>query len=294
MKLWLLVCCIILAMACSSKKKTERADGKAAGVSKSKSGADASDEKELDIEDILESKPVEAHEGSQNGSVDYSKLKEAVQRDNAVEVLEASSAILSQKKEDITALNTLAMYHYKKGQIGIAKTILQRAFKQREDSPVLYNNLGIILLREGKTRDATAAFKRALKGDEKQAAALANLAGVYAKYGDFEKAIQQFENLSQVSPIADLSEEMRLAFSVALWKAGRKDKAKTEFEELYKVGKNTRMLFAYSVFLLDEFGATDLAQEVFSRLKQETLSREMKTWVAGLEKKFSKKKDNAK
>ena len=59
-----------------------------------------------------------------------------------------ASKILSSRPNDLRELSALGLYHMQRGQMGAARIFFERALKKHPDEPGIYNNIGVIQLRE--------------------------------------------------------------------------------------------------------------------------------------------------
>ncbi len=63
-----------------------------------------------------------------------------------------------------------------------------------------HNNLGNVLLAQGRAADAIAEFSTVVRLDPKSADALGNLAQAYAIAGDFDRAQETIDRALRLSP----------------------------------------------------------------------------------------------
>lgn len=118
----------------------------------------------------------------------YESLSQAIRAGKAAAMQDEAAKILAANPGDAVALNALAIYHLRRGHVGAAKLLLERAFEKNPGNAALLNNLGVILLEEDNPHGAIANFKRALKLDDRHAEALGNLGSIYLRGGDVLKA----------------------------------------------------------------------------------------------------------
>ncbi len=104
-------------------------------------------------------------------------------------IIEAVSMRLGKDQNDLKALNTLAMFYYESKKFGLARILINRALKTH-NVPGLHNNLGVILLAEGKQRPAIASLREAMALQSGYAIGAANLGSVYVEYKDYQRALQ--------------------------------------------------------------------------------------------------------
>ena len=120
---------------------------------------------------------------------DYRQLQLAMKSNNEGSVVESVSKILSKDDKNIKALNSLALFYFNRGKLGISKLIYNRAFKSHKDHPGLHNNLGVIYLEEGDLPRAMISFKRSISLQKSYSIAKNNLSSIAVSYYDYSHAI---------------------------------------------------------------------------------------------------------
>lgn len=235
-----------------------------AGMRKSGDGAQGGDQAEPTIDGEAGDgggeggeEPKQAKTPSQDlpqatGRVDssmYHALNKAVRAGNATVIQEECAKILAVNSSDAVALNTLALYHFRRGKTGAAKLMLNRAFEKNTSAASLYNNLAIVLLEEGDQGGAILNFKKALRIDERHPEALGNLGSLYAQGGDYTKAAPLLE-ASYRQNKANVAIANNYAISLRL--AKNYEGAKRIYDELVqKNGKDVAVLLNYAILLID-------------------------------------------
>ena len=103
-------------------------------------------------------------------------------------VLAAVSRVLNKDTNNIFAINALSLFYlkHKKPQMGVL--LINRVLAKKPKIAPLLNNLGVILLNQGRIREAIVYFKKSLKSDPSDVIANANLGAIFAKNHDFENA----------------------------------------------------------------------------------------------------------
>jgi Flp pilus assembly protein TadD len=120
-------------------------------------------------------------------------LQEAVQAQNNQEILRTASSILALYPKDLTALNALAMAHYRSGRHTMAKFFLNKAIRISSQHSALHSNYALVLMAQGERREAMQSMKRALSIDSKDIVVNANLGSLYVKERDYQKALPLLE-----------------------------------------------------------------------------------------------------
>lgn len=121
------------------------------------------------------------------------QLQEAIQKQDDRNIAIYSRELLIRSPSDISALNALALYYFKRGQFETAKTLLNKAISVEPQVSLLYSNLGFIVQSQGQDDEATQLYRQSLKIDPLNAIAAANIGSIYLKRKDYQKAKVAFE-----------------------------------------------------------------------------------------------------
>ena len=98
------------------------------------------------------------------------------------------SRIISDSPDYLPAYVELADLYIERGRFGDAIATLQGARTVAPNDPVIANNLGVLLLRDGAFADASEVFGDAVAQDPTEARYHANLAVSYAMQGEYQAA----------------------------------------------------------------------------------------------------------
>ncbi|MES2855106.1 MAG: tetratricopeptide repeat protein [Bdellovibrionota bacterium] len=233
MKLKLITYILILAScgtlaACGSSSKSPDKGNASAG------GLDDSDQD--DIPDVS-ADPIRAETAQTKSSADekYQPLAQAVRSAQSTKINEEAAKILSTNPNDPTALNALALFHFRQGRAGAAKILLSRAFEKNADVAALHNNLGVILASESDDGAAIVSFKKALQIDNRHVEASGNLGSIYLRGGDANRALPLLEQARRGQPN---NVGFNVAYGAALRAAGKLSEAQRVYEDVLK--KNPR------------------------------------------------------
>ena len=79
--------------------------------------------------------------------------------------LKAYTRAASQQGLNVDTLSALGSANLRLGRLGQAEKLLRRATKEAPDFPAAWNNLGVILIEQGKTAEAAAIFRNAFATD---------------------------------------------------------------------------------------------------------------------------------
>ncbi|MBY0384837.1 hypothetical protein K2X05_06725, partial [bacterium] len=162
-----LICLIALLNNCASTTDESSSDSGELSVDDKKSSA-------KETESASVAAPV-----VQTSPKALSELSKAFQSKNQKELFNIAGQILSQNPNDAQALNALALHHIQKGEWGAARLLLERALEKNKDVAGLYNNLGVIDLREESLESAYLNFKTAYSKDSRNSNVLNNLGSIY-------------------------------------------------------------------------------------------------------------------
>ena len=166
--------------------------------------------------------------GSQKETlVNFTKLKNAGKKEEAVQVLKAH---LETEPDWYYGNLYLGKFYYDEGEYGESLPFLQKA---KEINPVSFGpcgkELGTALLAQGRNEDAIKAYEEAkefLDPAEREEMEMVLWKGYY-KCGDYEKALSHFERFTY--RFSDSYEDMKMAGEMYL-KLGRELDAKNAFE----------------------------------------------------------------
>jgi len=122
------------------------------------------------------------------------ELSKALDSHDQKDLFKQAGLILSKNPYDPQALNALAIHHITKAEWGAARLLLEKALEKNKDVAGLYNNLGVISLREDNLEAAYTYFKTAYAKDPKNANVLNNLGSIYVKYLDYGRAERMIED----------------------------------------------------------------------------------------------------
>ena len=214
----------------------------------------------------------------------YSALSQALRANKSGGVQDEAARILVANPDDLVALNALAMWNYRQKKIGAAKLLLARAIEKGEPKASILNNYGLTLLAEGDEIGAAEQFKKALRLDEGHAEANANLGAIYAKGGDWKKALPRLATAwnagRQDSAIAN-------NYAIALRGEGENEKAREIFEEAMKRNnKDPILILNYAALLIEAMNKPKEGLPLVYRVKfLETERKDVLTRANQLERK---------
>jgi tetratricopeptide (TPR) repeat protein len=94
----------------------------------------------------------------------------------------------------------LAAEYVRKDQLEKALEYYQQAYQLKPDDPKVMNDYAITLLSANKFEDAENLYEKILEKDSTNVNALVNLAMIYARKGDAEKAIFTYSRIVSIDP----------------------------------------------------------------------------------------------
>jgi len=214
----------------------------------------------------------------------YQALAQAVRAGKSNAIVEEAAKILGSNPNDPLALNTLALFHFRRGKVGAAKLLINRAFEKNQGTAALYNNYAIILLEEGDQSGAVVNFKKALRIDDHHAEALGNLGSMYVQGGDFLKALPLLEQSYHLN-----RNNLAIAnnYAIALRANKNYEGARRIYDEILKQNsRDVPALLNMAILLIDFMGKPKDGLALVYKVKfLETERKDVLSRVNALEKK---------
>ena len=125
---------------------------------------------------------------------DFKRLSQAIATRKEHRVLKAVSIILSKDPDNIVAANSLALFYLRSNRWSLGTLILNRVSSKKSNAPVIMNNLAIVSLKYGNTREAVTYLKKALSSDKSYSFARVNLANIFIQQYDYRNAYAYYKN----------------------------------------------------------------------------------------------------
>jgi Flp pilus assembly protein TadD len=226
---------LLFLWGCSSADK--QSDGESSNTLEANSGSESSPSSKS------EAPPQEVSKKTS------SELSKAFDRKDYKEMFAIAGQILTQNPNDAHALNTLALYHTQKGEWGAARLLIERALEKNKDMAGLYNNLGVIALREDNLEAAYNYFKTAYAKESRNPNVLNNLGSIYVKYLDYSRGEKLIEDAYSY-----LSDSTSVANNLAIIKRsqGQYDQAATLYQKIIdKDPRNVSTLLNYAILQIE-------------------------------------------
>ena len=191
-------------------------------------------------------------------------------------LVKAASDLLSIDQNNLLALNTLGLFYFEHGRLGLAKIIFNRALAANPGSAApLNNNLGVVYLAENNQRKAIASFRKALEAKPDYRIAAANLGSLYLEYKDYNRALGPLEagykSVKSEIKNGGTAHEVANNYALALAGSGNIKKARTIFADINENNpRNPSILLNYAILLVNKVKDTKEAKAVISKLKMQT------------------------
>jgi Flp pilus assembly protein TadD len=256
MKCLVILVLMIALSGCSSLKSTKDVTGT------SSSGTSGSDDILNDGSETGDTPVPPRREGQAAGEADskpvrgldqkYQLMAQAIRAGKTEQIYQEAAKVLGSDPHDPIALNALAMYQFRRGKLGAAKILLNKAFEKHPENASLHNNMGLIYLADGDYVSAVGSFKRALKTDDHNAEALGNLGSIYVQNHDYAKALPLLEDAYRLNK-ANFA--VANNYAIALRANKTFDKAKDIYEDLIKQNsRDVSVLTNYATLLIEHMG----------------------------------------
>ncbi len=194
-----------------------------------------------------------------------SELSKAFDNKQYKEMFEIAGGILAKSPYDAHALNTIALYHTQRGEWGAARLLIERALEKNKDVAGLYNNLGVIALREDNLEVAYVNFKTAYAKDSSNPNVNNNLGSIYVKYLDYGRGAKLVE-----TAYSSLSDSASVTNNLAIIK-----RSQGQYEEaasLYKKNvdkdpRNVSTLLNYAILQIEYMKKYDEGEKLLNKLE---------------------------
>lgn len=122
-----------------------------------------------------------------------SQLQDAIQKQDDRAIAIHAREILLRNPQNVTALNALALFYFKKGQIETAKTLLNKALSIEPEISLLHSNLAFVYQSQNLNDEAILTYRQAMKIDPYNSIAASNIGYLYLKRKDYRKAQVAYE-----------------------------------------------------------------------------------------------------
>ncbi len=212
-----------------------------------------------------------------------SDLDRAIQKQDDRSIAIAARQVLLQSPDDAKALNALALYHFRHGDTGTAKVLLNKAIAAHDQISMLYSNLGVVLQGAQEDEDAVKAYREALKVDPYNAIAASNVGAYYAKVKDYNKAQVALEIAVEKG---QRDWKTLNNYGVTLMALGKYNLAETQLKGASNLQpQNTAVLLNYAILLVDYLKKPAEGLDVLNKIRFIGTSPDIRKRISELENK---------
>lgn len=214
-------------------------------------------------------------------------LTEAIKNQRDDDIYKYAGQTLLENPNDVRALNSMAIYHYKKGRFSAAEYLLRKAIASDNRSVQAHSNLGLIFMAQKERREAVVEFRKALEISPEDPVASANLGSIFIEEKDYIKAEIALENVYKKG----WKDSKVLAnYAVALAAVGKLEKSESIYKDLLKdQNSNREVLFNYAILQVELLKKNSEGLDTINRLKFIGPTGEMKKRLSQLEAKAKSK-----
>lgn len=212
-----------------------------------------------------------------------SELETAIKSQNEERMKDAAEEQLKRVTDHPLALNTLAMYYFRKGKTEYAGYLISKALQKDPQQSALHSNLGLVQMARGESELAIKSFRRAIELNSRDGIAAANAGAIYVKNKDYIKAALVLE-IAYDQGIRDAKTVNN--YGVALAATGNPKKAKDMYSKALKENSSGKeLLLNYAILLIEHLNSNDEGLETLNRLKFIGVPTESRERVSLLENK---------
>lgn len=250
-KLFLISLSLILVSGCQLLEE---------GIDTSADSEDAAAKVNLDAE---EQKMLKEKQEQVGGT--YSQLRKLYKAKRFRELLNEAAKILSKDEYDLRALAILGIYHMDQKEYGAARLFFEKALEKHKGEAGLYNNIGVIQLREGNLESALVSFRKAYEVERANPYVAANLGSIYIKYMDYVEAEPLVEDA-----YSRLSDNTIVAnnYAIVLRTQGQYESAEKIYKKaLDKDPRNISTNLNYAILLVEYMKKYDKARQLVNKIE---------------------------
>lgn len=225
--------------------------------------------------------PVKAAVDGDAKTKSLNELDKAIQKQDEFQIAVSARQMLIQNPQDPKALNALALYHFRKGELGAAKALLNKAIAAHPHLSMLFSNFGIVLQAIGEDGEAVRAFREALKVDPFNAVAAANVGAYYAQNRDYLKAQVALELAIQRG-----QRDWRTInnYGVTLMALGKSSLAESNLKKASEIQpQNVQVLLNYASLLVEHLNKPAEGLEVINKIRFIGPSPDLRKRISELE-----------
>jgi tetratricopeptide (TPR) repeat protein len=177
--------------------------------------------------------------------------------------MEFARAALMREPQSTTALKVMMRSYLDRKQLAMAKLVALRAVKIDENDPELHHTVGLILQHEGDADGARLQFKRALEARPDYIPSHIILAQLALDFEDYPGAE---EHLRKILQAGGKSAAAHLNLGIAYKGQGQYDKAMQEYDEAEKLDPKLAAIYLNRAIILHRAkDAPERALELYKR-----------------------------
>jgi len=184
---------------------------------------------------------------------------------NEDKIFKAATNILLVNNQDPLAMYSLGGYYQRKNKPEAAKVLFNRLIRLNVKVSEVYNNLGLMELRDGEKKAALTFFRKAVEARSSNAAAAINAGNLYLEHKDYNKAVTAYEFANLKS-----SRDFRLLsnYSMALMGAGKVEESEKIIKEALVVANSDKnLMLNYAILLIDHLKKYQEGLDQISKLR---------------------------
>ncbi|MFN8791061.1 MAG: tetratricopeptide repeat protein [Bdellovibrionales bacterium] len=209
------------------------------------------------------------------------KLNNAIQKQDERAIAISARELLIRNPQDIKALNALALYHFRQGEIEMAKSLLTKAIAIDGNVSMLHTNLGMVHQTQAELYEALQSYRAALRVDPSNAIAAANIGALYAQKKDYRKAQVALEIAVQKG-----QRDWRTLsnYGVTLMALGKYQNSEPYLKRSMELQpQNVEILLNYAILLIEHLGKPSEGLDVISKIRFAGPGPELRKRISDLE-----------
>ena len=224
------------------------------------SGPDVKEKPKLDDQERMELKQ---KQDAMRGS--HARLRRFYREKRYRSLLMEAAKLLSVDEYDLKALCALGLYHMDRREYGASRIFFEKALKKHPDQAGLYNNIGVILLKEDNLESALLSFRKAYDIESTNPMVQANLGSIYVKYMDYVEAESLVQEVYTQMPNNTI---VANNFAIVLRTQGEYEAAAGVYKKI--LSRDTRNIptnLNYAILLVEYMKKYEEAQPIINKLE---------------------------
>ena len=162
------------------------------------------------------------------------QIEELKKQNNQAKINQLAAKVLNRDPDNMQVLLALGAFYLNRNKERLAKIIFNRVLEKKVHLDVVYNNLGVVALKEGNRGEAIEMFKKSLEQVRDKVAPSANLGAIYMTAYNYTQAADYLEVAweSKGRLPAVLFQNIGNNYALALAWTGKADQSVEVFEEI--------------------------------------------------------------